>query len=27
MVMINHLKKNKGKINFRQLNAELKSSQ
>lgn len=26
MVMIDHLKKNKGKINFRQLNAELRSS-
>lgn len=27
MVMINHLKKNKGKLDFRQLNAELKSTQ
>ena len=26
MIMINHLKKNKGKIDFRQLNAELKTN-
>jgi uncharacterized protein YdeI (YjbR/CyaY-like superfamily) len=26
MIMVEHLKKNKGKIDFRQLNAELKSS-